>query len=382
MGWKYGALLVGALAACTTTSQEVSGGSPPQATAIAFEQSQAAKDAPAPEATAPSRSDVLGYVEGEVITRREVQQLVAVELAQLEDPADRAKTEDQALLVIARRHMMYRAARDAGVTATRDEIDRQREDHVRELAKSGSTLEAYLHEHNQTRRELDEELRRDLVIGKFQAACSGVGREPGSDVRVRPWTFVDVTPEEVRKYYDDNPELFRFPELAKVRMLQVKTDLSASGRVAATETARQRAEAARARLAAGEDWSPVYREINEGDHDPQDGLSEIPRGKVADWIEEFAFAQPKGTLSPVIQRGTTFYVLLAEGSRPARTVPFEEVEAGIRRKIFNAKAQAALLEVELNVLDQSSIQPETLRQRVRDTLRRMRTAVLDAGRIR
>src|SRR5258706_5729084 len=60
---------------------------PPSAPAVAYELSKApACAAPAPDPHSPSR--VLGYVEGDVVTYREVFQRIEAQLAQVDDPDD------------------------------------------------------------------------------------------------------------------------------------------------------------------------------------------------------------------------------------------------------------------------------------------------------
>src|SRR5207248_2718131 len=97
---------------------------PPAAPPTAQEQSAAAKNVPdAPPPDAKSASRVLAYVEGDVVTYREVLQRAGPELAQFaDDPDEKQKLEDRALMSILKERMLYRFAVDAGVKASRDEI--------------------------------------------------------------------------------------------------------------------------------------------------------------------------------------------------------------------------------------------------------------------
>jgi hypothetical protein len=364
---------------CGSSPEEGADGAP-EAPPIARDQARAGSDAapPAPDPRSPSR--VLGHVEGEVITYRDVQQRIGPELAQLENPEDRLRMEDRAVLEIVREKLLYRAAVDWAVRASRDEIEEERKEFVKELARNGGTLDAFLHEHDMTRREFDEMIRTQIIVRKYRLAA--IGHSADRNVRVRPVTDTYVPPDDVRKYYDRHPERFQEPASARFRMLTVKSDLDAPDREKAVAEARRTAEAALLRLRGGEDWVPVYRGVSKEPPDPQrpDGLERIPRGKASDWIEEFAFESPKGTLSDVIQKGTTFYVLRAEGALEARTVPFEEAAAGIRTALSDLRRRLAWLEVELSVLDESSVQPDSLRARLRDNLRQARVKMLtDAG---
>ena len=177
----------------------------------------------------------------------------------------------------------------------------------------------------------------------------------------------------MQKYYDRHLDKFNEPAGARYRMLIVKADLEAPDRKASVDAARDLAKSAVARLEGGEDWVPVFRELNQAPPDPRqpDGLVSIEREKAAPWIEKFAFESPKGAVL-LEEKGTTFYVLQSEGAHDARVVPYEEVAPVIRRELEQLRIGMAFLEVELAVLDESSVQPESVRSELRNTLRATR----------
>src|SRR5262245_39348906 len=356
-------------AGCGSAMQEHANDAAPTAPPIAKELTHApVTPAPADAVDPRSPSRVIAYVEGEVVTYREILQRIGPELAQLENPADKANMEQRAVTDLLRERLLYRAAVDAGVHVTRDEIEARRAKRVKELARSGGTLEAWLHEHDMTRREYDESNRVRIIVEKYRLAAIGHNNDPS--VRVRPVTDTYVSPEDVRKYYDRHPEKFKETAGARYRLLVVKTDLDAPDRAAAVAAARAVAESAVARLQGGEDWVPVYRELNQSPPDPRqpDGLALIERGKAADWIEKFAFESEKGAVH-LEAKGTTFYVLLAEGVREARVIPFEEAAPVVQPQLQQLRVAMAFLEVEIAVLDESSLQPEAMRATLRETLR-------------
>ncbi len=374
-------LLLAAFAApaCSSSAPDTAA-APPSAEPTAFKLNQAAKDAKSdvvPDPRSPSR--VLGYVEGEVVTYRDVLLRAGPQLAMIDSPEERDRLEERVLLDILEDRLVYYAATEAKVEVTRDEIDAEREKFVKGLAQSGGTLEAFLAERGMTRREHDESIRRALVARKYLLAAIGRNQDP--KVWVRAVTDTYVSPADVEKYYEDHPDRFREPATARCRMLAVEADFSVKSRRDAVAEAKAAAESAAARLRAGEDWVPVYRSARPpgSDPDPNDGYMEIQRGddKVAQWIEDFAFSSEKGKLSDVIEKGTTFYVLKAEGAREARTVPLEECQARVRGMLVKLRQDLAGYEVELSLLDETSIRPESLHAKLRDSLRAARRKLLE-----
>jgi hypothetical protein len=227
-------------------------------------------------------------------------------------------------------------------------------------------------------REFEDQLRRELRMGQYLRAAMGLGG--AGAIRVRPMTDPFPSPRESRAWYERNKDRppIRVADTARVRVLAVRTDLSPEGKAAG----RAKAEKALARLRAGEDFVPVYREANQGspEPDPNDGLLEIVDGRVAgsqgaDWIVEFATKQPKGTVSDVIERGSTFYVLRAEGFTPAHTRSYEESHEAIQEGLGRVKRMVASYEVEISLLEAAAVTPreryDTVREHLSSTRRRL-----------
>lgn len=316
----------------------------------------AAPDEGRPSARSESRP--LAFVNGEVITYRDVLLRVGPQLATVGTDQEREAEERRALVDILRDRILHRAAVDAGIEITRDELDVERARRVREIERNGGTLDGYLAQLGETRREFDEDALRSLRAQKYLRAAVGMGNE-GGRVRVRPVTDIWPSPAEMRAFYDRNVERFRTPDTGRVRVLPVLPDRSVEDRAAAMAEARRRADSYRGRLAAGEDWVPVFREATRdaAEPDPNDGLYEITeRGAKAQWIEDFAFTQPKGRLH-VEERPTGFYVLQAEGFTPARQVPYEEVQQKVQILLGQLKRVIASYEVELDLLEEATVLP-------------------------
>ncbi|MCE9635239.1 MAG: peptidyl-prolyl cis-trans isomerase [Planctomycetes bacterium] len=355
----------------------------PDASPVTKIRNDEARTAPA----APVRTDdrsmsrVLCYVNGEVVNYRDILLRVGPQLAVVGTDDERASLEQRTLFDIQRERIIHRAAVDAGVTVTRDELDKERTRRLRELAKNGGTLEAYLSERGMTHREFDDEVQREIRMQRYMRAAVGLGG--GDSVRVRAVTDTYTAPRELRAYYERNPDKFKEPEVARVRVLAIRSDMSMSNRDAALADARRKAESALMRLKAGEDFVPIFREMNRGaaEPDPNDGLLEISeRGKFADWIEEFAFKQPRGTYSAVTLTGPTYYVLRAEGYQAARTVPYEEIQGKIQAALGQLKRAVASYEVELSLIEESSITPRERYDELRDFLAGTRKRmIVEAG---
>ncbi len=330
----------------------------------------AAEPAQPEDVDAHSTSRVLAHVNGQVVSYRDVLLDLGPELASVVEPAERRALEEQSLLRIVRQRIILQDAREYEVPVERDEFDKARKRRIAELEQNGGTLDAYLAEQGMSRREYDQDIRDAIRTEKYILAR--IGRSGDRSVRVPPLVDVYVSPAETRAYWDRHPELHRQEAAARVRMLIVRADRSAPDRKAAVEAARVRANDVRQRLAAGEDGAAVWRELNAGaaEPDPEEGLLEMRRGERASWIERFAFAAERGNVSEMVQKGTVFFVMRAEGHHEAHDVEYEERQELIRNLLSRVRWSAARYEVELLLLEKASVQPNEVRRDVRDVLLR------------
>lgn len=358
----------------------------PEAPPITLERNAAAReagDSPV-RAAAGSRSRVLAYVNDEVVSYHDVLVRAGQQLAVVATDEDRARLERTALTDILRERILHRAAVDAGIALTRDEVDAEGMRRIRGIERTG-TFERYLAEQGMSRREFEDQVQVDLRVQKYIRAAVGMGGPAA--VQVRAVTDTWVSPLEVREYYERNPERFRREETASVRVLMLQAATEGRDLEAARADVRRRADAALSRLRAGEDWVPVYREAMRAapEPDPADGLLEIPASARQDKhprIVEFAYTREKGTVEAFSNpAGTIWFVLRAEGHSPERTLAYEEVHEEVRSYLQQVRRVIATFEVELSLLEEAAVSPPDRLSELRELLLAgRRKAVQDAGR--
>lgn len=145
---------------------------------------------------------------------------------------------------------------------------------------------------------------------------------------------VAVSPSAVRAEYDRHPDRYREPVQVKLRMIVLKTGKGAMGKSEAAEAIRRRA-------LAGEDFSDLAREVSEGTK-AQDGGDwgwmepTLLRREIADALESMVL----GDVSEVIETDDDLYVVKLDDHRPARVVPFNEVQTGIERELRRKESDA------------------------------------------
>jgi peptidyl-prolyl cis-trans isomerase C len=152
--------------------------------------------------------------------------------------------------------------------------------------------------------------------------------------QIRP--TVQVSDDDVVEFYNSNPDIFVVDEQVRARHILFTVDERADA--GADRQARRRAEQARARALAGEDFAELARELSEGPTAPNGGdLGYFSRTTMAPPVAEAAFALDSGEISDVVTSSFGYHVIRVEDHRPPGLIPFEEARVQARTILTNQK---------------------------------------------
>jgi peptidyl-prolyl cis-trans isomerase C len=147
---------------------------------------------------------------------------------------------------------------------------------------------------------------------------------------------IQVSDEEVKAFYDENPQLFDVEAQVRARHIIFNAGLGADAKTVAE--ARAKAEAARQRALAGEDFAELASELSEGPTAPNGGdLGFFTRGQTAPTFAAAAFALEPGGISPVIRTDYGLHVIKVEEKSPAGRLPLDEVFEHVRGMLVQKK---------------------------------------------
>ena len=124
------------------------------------------------------------------------------------------------------------------------------------------------------------------------------------------WRGIDVTPEQVRRFYDENGKEFAHPAQVRVRDLFVRGPKSPA--------AARKAEDLRARIAASRDFAGVARKSSDDQRSAAKGgdLGYLEPGTLPGAVEKVVADLAVGKLSEVIESDDGFYVVEVTARRP------------------------------------------------------------------
>jgi peptidyl-prolyl cis-trans isomerase SurA len=149
---------------------------------------------------------------------------------------------------------------------------------------------------------------------------------------------VKVTDDDVKGYYQSHLQEFAGEEQAKLRLILLQVPAGAPP----ADDARVKAagEALLARLAAGEDFAELAKQVSQGPGASSGGdLGWVKKGTMPIDLERVAFALVPGQNSGLIRAKTGWIILKADDRRTGKTPPIEEVRERIREKLANQQAE-------------------------------------------
>ena len=155
---------------------------------------------------------------------------------------------------------------------------------------------------------------------------------------------IEVSDQEITDYYNEHPDQFARGEQVHARHILIKADPDADE--ATQQAARAKAEQARERAVAGEDFSELAKELSEGPSASSGGdLGFFTKEQMVPQFSEAAFALAPGEISPVVQTQFGYHVIKVEDHRDAGTAPLDEAREPIRRMLINQKTGLAVAQL-------------------------------------
>jgi len=216
--------------------------------------------------------------------------------------------------------LLEKEIKTQGINARDDEIDRyiaeiqQRnglddERFAKALAAQGMTRDAY-------RQKVKSEIEKAQLVNR--------------EIRQR----VNVSPEEIARYYDKHADDYATDERLKVRDIFFALEPGADE----ASIARTRAKALEVRELAvdGRDFAGLAQQFSEGPGAAKGGeLGTFARGEMARELEDAVSALAPGTVSQPILAGGGFHLLRVDERMSAGHRPLEEVKDDIRERLYN-----------------------------------------------
>ena len=145
-----------------------------------------------------------------------------------------------------------------------------------------------------------------------------------------------VTEEDVKSYYDNNPEEFEMPERVHASHILLKLEPNASD--ASKAETRQEMEKIKARLESGEDFAELAKANSDCPSKEKGGdLGFFNRGQMVKPFEDAAFALAPGEISDIVETRFGFHVIKSHEKEAAAKLAYEDISERLAEKLKEDK---------------------------------------------
>lgn len=193
--------------------------------------------------------------------------------------------------------------------------------------------------------ERKEQIRLELLFNRYR-----------EEVVTPEVVKTRANPEMAQEYYNRFPQQFQRPR--QVHLAHIMRSVAKDAPVDQREKERANIEKARARVASGEKFEDVAREVSTD-------VSAIKGGDIK-WVDERAPIAPEiktkvlglkaGEMTEVIESPAGFHIFLALEVQEAGVVPFEEAREGIQKQLLEKALQVSMERAAADLQQQAKIQ--------------------------
>jgi peptidyl-prolyl cis-trans isomerase C len=244
---------------------------------------------------------------------------------QLSD-ADLTTVKNRILENLIDTEVLYQQSQKEGVKVDDQAIN----DQIETIKKRFSDEAAYkkaLEGMGVSEKEIRAQIQRGLAIN--QLLDNNVGQK------------ITVTEEESKKYYNNNPNMFKQPEQVKASHILIKVAPDAEESIKVQ--ARKKIETVQKKVRQGEDFGLLAKANSEGPTAQRDGdLGYFHRGRMAKPFEDAAFALNVGEVSGIVETQFGYHLIKVTDKKPARTIPYKEVQLRLGQHLKNEKAKTEI----------------------------------------
>jgi len=165
-----------------------------------------------------------------------------------------------------------------------------------------------------------------------------------------------ISDEEVKKYYDNNPDEFKQPAQVRASHIMIMVDSDADQ--SKKEEAKKEIEQVMKRLKAGEDFAALAKEVSQDSYSKEKGgdLDYFSKGMIEQSFEDAAFALKPGEISGIVETGSGYHIIKLTDKIDAKTISYEESKDDIKKALISNKVSSDLNKYIVDLRSKASVE--------------------------
>jgi peptidyl-prolyl cis-trans isomerase SurA len=294
--------------------------------------------------------EIIARVNNEIITRSELDKAKQTAAEEVEEDckgkctpeeqttriADHQKT---ALKDLIDQSLLVQRGKDMGLSVETDVIKRLDSIRIQNQLTSMEDLEKAVTSHGLNWEDFKDNIRKGILTQKV------ISQEVGS--------HVNISKEDVQKYYDEHKPEFVRPEQVALREIEVTTEGKKDSEL---PDLKKKAETARKRVQDGEDFGEIAKRFSDGSTAKQGGfLGVYKRGELSKELEDTVFKMKKNDLTEVLDTKQGYLVLQVLEHYDEGEQALSKVESEIMDKMYSSRMEPKLKEYLKTLREQSYV---------------------------
>ena len=314
------------------------------------------KAAPAPKKPAVDPNagktveEIIARVNNEIITRSEYDKALTSAEEDAKQECQGRCSQDQlhtaiedmqknALRNLIDQSLLVQRAKDMGVSVEADLIKRLDQIRIQNKKDTMEDLEKAVSSEGINYEDFKNNIRNSLLTQRV------VSSEVGS--------HINITNEEIQKYYDAHKTDFVRPEQVALRSIEVNTEGKKPEEI---PDLKKKAETTLKRIQDGEDFGEMAKRFSDGSTAKQGGyLGIYKRGELSKELEDKVFAMKKNELTGVMETKQGFLILQVMEHYDEGQQTLAKVEDEIRDKLYGERMEPAMREYLKTLREQSYV---------------------------
>jgi peptidyl-prolyl cis-trans isomerase SurA len=283
--------------------------------------------------------EIVARVNNEVITRSEFEHSkVTAEDDAKSDCQNRCTpeqlktlTEDRqknSLRDLIDQSLLVQRGKDLGISVEPDVIKQLDQIRIENKLQSMEALEQAVSGEGLNWEDFKNNIRNGLLTKKV------ISSEVGS--------HINISKDEIQKYYEDHKADFMRPEQVALRSIEVNTTGKDEADVAEL---RKKADTARKRIMDGEDFGEIAKRYSDGSTAKQGGyLGQYKRGELSKELEDTVFKMKRNDLTEVMETKQGFLIMQVLEHYDEGEQSLSKVQNEIEEKLYTQRLEPALRE--------------------------------------
>jgi len=270
-------------------------------------------------ATAAIVNRIVATVDGEPITTFQVDSFIRANVRGADPATVSAEDRKKVLDMLINDLIVDLESSKLGVGASNEEVNAYIEQIKKQNSLDDEKLAAALQQQGLTPETYKIQVKKEIQRSQLLAR----------NVRSQ----VNVTPEDVQKFYDEHKN--QFSEADAVTVRHIFFAIPQEGGQPAMQALGEKAKRAYGRLQGGEPFENVARSMSEGPDASQGGLlGTLKKGEMRPELEQIAFSLREGQYSQPVQSPYGLHILYVEERKAGTAVPLETVQEQIKERLY------------------------------------------------